>query len=59
MSLDLDPNFALPLWTSLVRYFRAYPPLVQSLQRPAANAPDYTPPTPGKPARVVRIAGLR
>jgi hypothetical protein len=27
---DLDPNYLLPLWQALVRYFRAYPPLVQS-----------------------------
>jgi len=27
---DLDPNYLLPLWQALVRYFRTYPPLVQS-----------------------------
>jgi hypothetical protein len=26
---DLDSNYFLPLWQALVRYFRAYPPLVQ------------------------------
>jgi len=26
---DLDPNYFLPLWQALVRYFRTYPPLVQ------------------------------
>jgi|GEM_PF-5487201 len=27
---DLDPQYGLPLWRALVRYFRAYPPLVQA-----------------------------
>jgi hypothetical protein len=27
---DLDPNYALPLWQSLVSYFRRYRPLVQA-----------------------------
>lgn len=26
---DLDPNYLLPLWRALVRYFRTYRPLVQ------------------------------
>lgn len=30
---DIDPNFGLPLWQALVRYFRAYPPLVQGQQQ--------------------------
>jgi hypothetical protein len=30
---DLDPNFLLPFWQALVRYFRAYPPLVQGSQQ--------------------------
>jgi hypothetical protein len=30
---DLDPNFGLPLWRALVRYFRAYPPLVHAPQQ--------------------------
>ena len=30
---DLDPNYGLPLWRALVRYFRAYPPLVQAPQQ--------------------------
>ena len=30
---DLDPNYALPLWRALVRYFRAYSPLVQAPQQ--------------------------
>jgi hypothetical protein len=29
---DLDPHFFLPLWQTLVRYFRAYPPVVQDPQ---------------------------
>ena len=29
---DLDPNFLLPLWQELVRYFRHYRPLVQAEQ---------------------------
>lgn len=32
-ALDLDPNYGLPLWQALVRYFRAYPPLVQAPQQ--------------------------
>ena len=37
---DLDPNFFLPLWQALVRYFHTYPPVVQSPQvsSTAANA---------------------
>jgi hypothetical protein len=30
---DLDPNFLLPIWRALVRYYRAYPPLVHSAQQ--------------------------
>jgi hypothetical protein len=30
---DLDPNFLLPLWRALVRYFRAYPPVVHGPQQ--------------------------
>ena len=30
---DLDPNFLLPLWQALVRYFSQYRPLVQAEQR--------------------------
>jgi hypothetical protein len=30
---DLDPNYSLPLWQALVRYFRAYPPLIQGPQQ--------------------------
>jgi hypothetical protein len=29
---DLDPNFLLPLWRELVRYFSHYRPLVQGEQ---------------------------
>lgn len=29
---DLDPNFLLPLWQELVRYFRHYRPLIQAEQ---------------------------
>jgi hypothetical protein len=32
-ALDLDPNYALPLLRALVRYFSAYPPLVQAPQQ--------------------------
>ncbi|HEY1773658.1 MAG TPA: hypothetical protein VGH91_10755 [Gammaproteobacteria bacterium] len=32
-SYDTDPHFLLPAWQALVRYFRAYPPLVQSPQQ--------------------------
>jgi len=30
---DLDPNFLLPIWQALVRYYRAYPPLVHGAQQ--------------------------
>lgn len=30
---DLDPNFFLPLWRALVRYFRAYPPVIHAPQQ--------------------------
>ncbi|HSN18099.1 MAG TPA: hypothetical protein VLV87_07800 [Gammaproteobacteria bacterium] len=36
---DLDPNFFLPLWQTLVRYFRAYPPLAQAPQQLESPAP--------------------
>ena len=38
---DLDPNFLLPLWQELVRYFRNHRPLVQGEQDldSAAHAP--------------------
>lgn len=29
---DLDPNFLLPLWQALIRYFRRYRPLIQAPQ---------------------------
>lgn len=32
-AVDLDPNFLLPLWRALVRYFRAYPPVVHAPQQ--------------------------
>lgn len=35
---DLDPNFLLPLWQSLVSYFRHYRPLVQAELLPQAAA---------------------
>ncbi|HSC48566.1 MAG TPA: hypothetical protein VLG68_10820 [Gammaproteobacteria bacterium] len=44
---DLDPNYLLPLWRALVRYFRTYPPLVQSelprLSRVAAHPTGKVP----------------
>jgi hypothetical protein len=30
---DLDPHFLLPVWQALVRYFRAYPPVVHGPQQ--------------------------
>ena len=32
-AFDLDPNYGLPLWRALVRYFRAYPPVVHGTQQ--------------------------
>jgi len=32
-SYDLDPNYGLPVWQALIRYFRAFPPLVQKHQQ--------------------------
>jgi hypothetical protein len=32
-AFDLDPNFLLPIWRALVRYFRAYPPVIQAQQQ--------------------------
>jgi hypothetical protein len=29
---DLDPNYLLPVWRAVVRYFRRYRPLVQADQ---------------------------
>ena len=49
MSLDLDPNYGLPLWQSLVRYFRAFPPLVQAPQQPARRR------TPSRAPKLVRV----
>ena len=71
MSLDLDPNYGLPLWKALVRYFRAFPPLVQAPQKPArrripSRAPRLTrvdgtgrAANDGRSVSIVRIAGLR
>jgi hypothetical protein len=36
---DLDPNFLLPIWQALVRYFRAHPPLVQGAQQLELSLP--------------------
>jgi hypothetical protein len=49
-ALDLDPNFTLPLWRALVRYFRAYPPVVQGPQQLELPLPK----APRKPRRIVR-----
>ena len=38
---DLDPNYLLPLWQALVRYFRAFPPLVQAEFNPPAHTPGH------------------
>ena len=72
MSPDLDPNYSLPLWQALIRYFRAFPPLVQSPQRPARRRTQSRAPRVSRvgDARraandtrftlgIVRIAGLR
>lgn len=69
MSLDLDPNFGLPLWRSIVRYFRAFPPVVQAPQQPVrrrspGKAPklgrlDLTGRRAANASRFIRIAGLR
>jgi len=46
---DLDPNYSLPLWRSVVSYFRHYRPLVQADQslpvatRPVAGAGQRKP----------------
>lgn len=37
---DLDPNLGLPLWRSLVSYFRQHRPLVQAEQRLPAPPPQ-------------------
>jgi hypothetical protein len=49
---DLDPNFGLPLWRALVRYFRAYPPLVQGPQQLVMDLPQ--PRVPCKPRSASR-----
>ena len=36
---DLDPNYSLPLWRSVVSYFRHYRPLVQAEQSFPATQP--------------------
>lgn len=53
MSLDLDPNYGLPLWKALVRYFRAFPPLVQAPQRPARRR------SPTRAPRLTQVGGAR
>lgn len=53
MSLDLDPNYGLPLWQALIRYCRAYPPLVQAPQQPARRR------TPSRAPRVSRVGDAR
>ena len=30
---DLDPNYLLPLWWTVITYFRRYRPLVQAEQQ--------------------------
>ena len=71
---DLDPNYTLPLWQALVRYFRTHHPLVHAHGADAAR-PSPLDPVPGlervegagpanaaryaAPTRFVRIAGLR
>ena len=69
MSLDLDPNYGLPIWKALVRYFRAFPPLVQAPQRPGSRRHYSRSPRVSRvgdsrrqaanAGRFVRIAGLR
>ncbi|HEY4128505.1 MAG TPA: hypothetical protein VGN70_10690 [Gammaproteobacteria bacterium] len=34
---DLDPNFFLPIWRSVVSYFSHYRPLVQADQHPSVS----------------------
>ena len=69
MSPDLDPNFGLPLWRAIVRYFRVFPPVVQAPQRAVRRRSPAQAPKLGRLAltgrraanasRFVRIAGLR
>ncbi len=49
---DLDPNFLLPLWRALVRYLRAYPPLVQSPQQLELPLPKRATRKPRRKAQV-------
>lgn len=53
---DLDPNFLLPLWQVLVRYFRAYPPVAQAPQHLALALPT---PAAQKPRRTREIRQSR
>ncbi len=41
-AFDLDPNYLLPAWQALVRYFRAYPPVVQGEQQLELPLPPLT-----------------
>lgn len=55
---DLDPHFLLPLWQTLVRYFRAFPPVVHAPQQLALALPAPEP-TKTRKARQIRRSSYR